>query len=237
MQALVKTQKGHRDESWAKAIFQAEPDLIAARSIDRVRRPRAPTAKRPGSRSRRSEIRTISSSTDSMRPRSIASAKKIAIPFSRIAARRTLAWNSTLPAGAPVMSLGVAIEIQGTSGGAPALHIAVVDIRLDRLIKSVSGRGVSTSYIVDEEGRVLAYPDREKVTTRAFMGDVEIVREALQAPVASQIKRFAWNGRKWVGAYASVGLGGLTVVSQVEDTQAFRAARRLIEKSRSSLCS
>jgi signal transduction histidine kinase len=221
--------QGHREESWARAVFTAEPDLIAYT----LYRPqgKGDDAEPPWQQAasvRNSDYLKLygldAAEVDRIR-------EKVPVPFSRIAARKTLAWNSTLPGGAPVLSLGVALELRSGEGGAGSFHVAVVDVRLDRILKSVAGRGVVIVYIVDEEGRVIAHPDREKVSTRAFVGDVEIVREALQAPVASQTRKFSYNGRTWVGAYASVGAGGLTVVSQVEERQAFRAARRLIEKS------
>jgi signal transduction histidine kinase len=69
------------------------------------------------------------------------------------------------------------------------------------------------------------------MTSHAVLADIPIVRDAVESPVAFQLKQFPWKGESWIGAYAAVGIGGLKVVSQIPESEAFRAARRLIEKS------
>jgi signal transduction histidine kinase len=110
-------------------------------------------------------------------------------------------------------------------------RIAVADIRLDKLLKLLSGRGIATAYLVDGEGVVVAHPDAALVSRRASMGDVPIVRAAVDSQLATELRAFDYAGERWLGGYSSVGFGGLRVISQVPEAEAFRASDRLVRKS------
>ena len=107
----------------------------------------------------------------------------------------------------------------------------MADVRLDKMLKLLAGRGIATVYLVDGDGRVLAHPDMALVSKRVSMGDVPIVREAVDSPLAAQTKAFELGGEHWLGAYATVDFGGIRVISQVREEEAFRATRRLFQKS------
>jgi two-component system NtrC family sensor kinase len=240
---LLLTQ-GHRDEQWVKAIFEAEPDLVSFSLYE-------PGVDKPVLSIRNEAYLKLynlgASDVDSVR-------KAVPVPFAKVLAKRSWAANATLPNGAPILTVAVALETletkeSGRGAATPTLmppsetapsaavapatgeRIAVVDIRLDKWLKLVAGGGIATAYIVDAEGAVVAHPDSSLVTTRASLAGVPIVREALESTLASQTKTFSWNGESWIGAFATVGIGGLHVISQVPEAEAFRAARRLIDKS------
>lgn len=210
--------QGHGDQAWIRSVFEAEPDLIAY------------TLYKPSGEAvatvRNSQYLKLygleSSEIDRVR-------EKAPVPFEKVLSSRTWVVNSTLPGGAPILSLALALEIQGK--GLSGEYVAVADLRMDSLLKLLSEKRIATVYVVDSEGRVIAHPDAAVVTGRMGMQDIPIVREAVQSPVALGVKKFEWKGTEWLGAHAAVGIGGLRVISQVEEAQAFRAARRLIEKS------
>lgn len=215
--------QGHRDEAWVRAIFEAEPDLISYALF------RNDSGK--GEWVRVASVRNTSflrlygleaAEVDRIR-------EKIPVPFAKVLSRKSWAMNSTLPGGAPVLTLALALEIR--DGAVTEERVAVADLRMDKILKTLGGRGIATPFLVDGEGNVVAHPDPALVASRASLSDLAIVRDGLQSPVAFLVKRFEWNGKSWLGAMATVGVGGLTAVSQAEEAQVFRAARKLIEKS------
>lgn len=217
--------QGHRDEAWEHAVFEAEPDLISF------------TLYAPPEGSDASQWKPVASvrNADYLKLYGLGTAEvdrireQVPVPFAKVLAKRTWAMNATLPGGAPVLTLALAIDVR--EGEKQVERVAVADVRLDRILKLLSGRGIATVYLVDAEGNVIAHPDTALMGKRASMGDVPIVREAVDSQVATQIKTFDWNGETWIGAYSSVGFGGMHVISQVREDEAFNAARRLVQKS------
>lgn len=212
---------GHQNAEWARAIFEAEPDLVAYSLYELSNE--ASQWKLVSTVRNKEYLKLYGLGADAVdRARSV-----VPVPFETILAKGSLAYNSTVPEGAPIMSLGMTVQTPNRQ----VPLIAVVDIRLDQIQKLVTESGIATRYVVDAEGKVLAHPDAAWVSGRVPLGEVAIVREAVDSNLAFQLKTFEWRGQKWLGAYSMVGFGGLRVISQVEEAQAFRAARKLIEKS------
>ncbi|MCM2277045.1 MAG: ATP-binding protein [Oligoflexia bacterium] len=215
--------QGHADEAWARAVFEAEPDLISY------------SLYRPGSEA--GTWRRVASVRNSeylklygLAPEEIDRVReRFPVPFAKVLAKGSWAANATMPGGAPIVTLALAVAIRDKDDAGE--YVAVTDLRMDRLLKLLSEPGIATSYLVDAEGRVVAHPDASLVTSGATLADVPIVRDAVQSPVALRLHKFDWLGKAWLGAHSSVAIGGLSVISQVEEEQAFRAARLLIRKS------
>ena len=220
--------EGHTDSTWTNAVLSAEPDLISY------------TLYRPAEQAGRWTIVSNVSNSEYFRRYGDTSSNPVEkirvafpLPFAEILRLKTWASNSTLPDGAPVLTYANAYEAQGGNYAGQKL-IAVLDIRLDHLLKSVteaSTRGIVRSFIINREGMVLAHPDPELVSKHVNLGEQPLVREALEANVTFQMKRYTWQGKDWLGAFASAEIAGIKVISQVEDTEAFRAAHHLIVKS------
>jgi signal transduction histidine kinase len=217
--------QGHRDEAWARAVFEAEPDLISF------------TLYAPPGEGEADQWQALSTvrNADYLKLYGLGTEaiekirEQVPVPFAKVLAKRSWALNATTPGGAPVLTIAMAIDVQ--DGEKQVERVAVADIRLDKLLKILSERGIATVYIVDADGAVVAHPDPALVARRAPMGEVPIVRDAVDSQLATQLKAFEYQGQRWLGAYSSVGFGGLRVISQVPEEEAFRAAQRLMQKS------
>ncbi len=212
--------QGHRDAEWTRAVLESEADLVSYV----LYRPTAEADRwAPVATIRNADYLKMyglpADAIEKMR-------QDNPLPFAAVLAKGSWVGNSTLPGGAPILTLALAVKIEGSGE-----FVAVADLKLDRLLKLLADRGIATVYIVDQDGRVVAHPEAKLVSARASLTEIPIVKEAIAAPVAMQLKPFDWLGARWLGGYASVGIGGLTVISQIEESQAFRASRRLIEKS------
>ncbi len=210
--------------SWAKSVLATEPDLVSFSLYHPD----------PGGKQWNvvSSVRSAAylklyglgiSEVDQLR-------EKIPVPFDRVLAKRAIVMNSTLPSGAPIITIAISIDVHGSESGARN-WIAVADLRADRFLRWISNRGISTVYLVDGEGRTIAHPDASRVTSRASLQEIPIVNDAIHSPLALELKRFSWEGKKWIGAYSAVGFGNLFVISQIEDIEAFRAFRKLLNKT------
>ena len=220
---VVLLTQGYKDEVWARAIFTAEPELVSF------------TLYSPSSDGTRWNASGSVRNSDYLKLYGLGPGEvdklreKFPIPFGAVLSKRTYALNSTLPDGAPLLTLALAVTV--VDRGLSREQVAVVDLRMDRLLKLVAREGAATVFVVDAQGRAVAHPDSKVVYNQLSFEKLPIVEEALSSPIHFQLKRFVFEGRSWLGAYSSVGMGGLFVISQVEEGAAFLAARRLIEKS------
>jgi len=211
----------HRNNEWSKALFESEPDLVAFDLYE----PSDPI----GTWTRTASVRSVAYlKLYGLKTQELEKIKGlIPIPFQKILSKGTAVWNSTIKDGAPLLSLAIRVNIKNS----PTTLIAVADVRLDKLLRLIPNRGIATIYVINDEGRVIAHPDEKLLTEHSLLGDLEIVREAVDSPVGFQMKPFSINGTKWLGAYSAVGFAGLSVISQIEEKQAYRASARLIQKS------
>jgi two-component system NtrC family sensor kinase len=217
--------QGHREEAWARAVLEAEPDLVAF------------TLYAPPTEGESDQWQALSSvrNADYLKLYGLDASEverireRAPIPFGKVLAKRAWALNATVPGGAPILTLALAIDVR--DGDKQVERVAVADVRLDKLLKLFAGRGIATVYMIDAEGGVVAHPDAALIARRAPMGDVPIVRDAVDSALATQLKAFEYAGERWLGAYSAVGFGGLKVVSQVPEAEAFRASQVLVRKS------
>jgi signal transduction histidine kinase len=220
--------QGHRDANWTRSVFESESDLIAY-SLYALKAEGSSPAPHwvVLSSVRNSEYLKVyglsTSAIDQIRAR-------IPIPFEKIVKKKIWISNSTFPAGAPILTVGILIEIT-TDNGSLGQYVAVVDLRMDRILKLLSHRKIATAYLVDSEGQVIAHPDVNLVNSHASLADVPIVQDSMKSPVSLQLKPFEWKGVRWLGAFSSVDVGGLSVISQVQESYAFKATQKLIYKS------
>jgi len=212
--------RGHRDASWTRMVLESEPDLVSYTLYENH------SGWKPTQQLRNPDFLKLYGLKveDTARLR-----EQFPIPFEKVISRKMLVMNSTVPGGAPILTVAMAFEFR--DGGAGKLAIATADLRMDRLLTLLGGRGVATAFLVDSEGRILAHPDPARTLSREQLVGHPIVREAVDSKIAFQMKRYEWKGVSWLGAYAVSAAGGIRVISQIEEGQAFRAARKLIQKT------
>ena len=83
--------------------------------------------------------------------------------------------NSTLPNAIPLLTMSVAFPDESGL----VRHVAVTDIRLDRLQKGFAFNSARTLYMVDDRGAVLAHSDDRIALDGRSLASVPIVSEAL----------------------------------------------------------
>jgi signal transduction histidine kinase len=213
--------QGHRDADWTRAVFGSDPTLVSF-GLYRLD-PETNDWVRVAFVQNDSYLKLYgldSGAIDRIR-------KVAPIPFSETLAHGSVLRNSTTQAGAPLATYAVEVQVQGEAKP----YVAVADIRLDGLLKRVERDGIATLSIIDDQGRVIANPDTELVQSRSVLPDSPIAEYALSSDLKLQSRTFESNGKRWLAAFSPVGKGSAVVISQVQEGEAFRAMRRLLEKS------
>ena len=155
--------QGNRIADWSQEIFESDKELIAF------------TLFRPGKEAPGWDVESRVRSAEYLKLYGlpVESVEKIReqvpVPFEKILQSGMLAWNSTIKGGAPVMTLALSLQFKGQDDP----RVAVIDLRLDGLLRLLADRGIATVYLVDYEGRIVAHPDSEKTATRQQLADVK----------------------------------------------------------------
>ncbi|MBL7714625.1 MAG: HAMP domain-containing protein [Bdellovibrionales bacterium] len=108
-------------------------------------------------------------------------------------------------------------------------HAVVATVKQDRFLKAVSNDSFILSYLVDSTGSLLAHPDQSRVLKKENLSNLEIVKQLLSGKSNNGQTRFTDPDTQKVllGAFKTVGFGGIGVVSQVEEAKALEAANRV----------
>ena len=124
--------------------------------------------------------------------------------------------NTTLTGGIPLFSIGVPFSDAGGS----ITHVAIADIRLDRLQKAFSLKGVRTLYLIDERGSVLAHCQDQFALEDRSLAHLPIVKDSMargEASTKGQRRFFDPDLKEWfIGAYSRTSFGP-TVFSQAPE--------------------
>jgi len=137
--------------------------------------------------------------------------------------------NATLPDGAPLLSVGITSRSKNQNEDD---IIAVAKINLNRFLRVFSKEQDHTTYLLDQSGRILVHPDIDRVTRHDDLTGIEFINRIISSKIQTGAEEFKDDeGEIQIGAYRRLGLGGLTVVSQIPKEKAFLASRKLFEKS------
>ena len=133
--------------------------------------------------------------------------------------------NSSLARGIPLFTVGVPFPDQNGY----VRHIAVADIRLDRLQKAFSHSGVRVLFLVDSNGKLLAHSDDRLVLEARNLSKSPIVTEAMNATNIStrgQKTRYQdpETGEWYVGAFCKTAFGP-SVIAQAPEKFILEPAR------------
>ncbi len=129
--------------------------------------------------------------------------------------------NSSIPPDAPVLTL-----ITEKSG-----RVVATDFDSQRLLRFFGRSNVHHTYLVNHAGEVVAHPDASRVIGRADLSRHALVQKALRSTTQRSVQEFESEGASHLGAWAKVGTGGLTVITDLPKADAVGAARELVRRS------
>ena len=132
-------------------------------------------------------------------------------------------FNVSTYFGVPVLGLTIPYKQEQ---GIKTLFI-LVETR-ESLQKAVQSRGITSTFIADSAGDLMAHPDNTILTSGVNMGDLPIVRELFSSAVnTGQIRYTADDGESYLGSYKKISFGRLGVITTVPEALAFEAIYRI----------
>lgn len=128
--------------------------------------------------------------------------------------------TATLADGTPATLIGFPL-------GAGTIALSVT--RQNRFVRVFSESDIVTSYMVDRKGRALAHPDAARVAAGESVAHLAIVKQMLEGKFNNGQTRYIdpQSREPRIGAFRTVGFGGLGVITEVAEAKAFEAAKRV----------
>lgn len=137
--------------------------------------------------------------------------------------------NVGLPGGPPLLQIHLAIK---TAGMTNAGTIVTALLRQDRRIGVLQRSSLYKTYLIDGAGVLLAHGDAKLLTKRDAPLDAKVVQAVLASPIAKGVNEYDGEGGDGkIVAYRKLGINGLTVLSEIPQSVAYIASKKLIEKS------
>ncbi|MBE7438927.1 MAG: HAMP domain-containing protein [Spirochaetales bacterium] len=88
-------------------------------------------------------------------------------------------------------------------------------------------KDILTTYMVDEEGTVIAHPDTNLVQEARRLSDSPIVKTMLASNKQNLLTRYEENGSTFMAAFEKLNYSGLGIISSVEEDLALAAVYRI----------
>lgn len=138
-------------------------------------------------------------------------AKARPLPVEAVAAKGFLLLDSSLPDGAPLLTVGVATD----------KIVTVARVRHDRIVRILTKSEIYASYLLDAAGQSLV----------GAPGSEAVVKRVLEATARVGTLELGEGESGVIAAYAKLGLGDLAVVAEIPREKAFLASRKLVRRS------
>lgn len=129
----------------------------------------------------------------------------------------------SFPNGTAAIAIGLPLMQSGTGFS----HTLVTLIRHSRFFDVFSENDLVTSFLVDHKGALIAHPDPARASGEsvANLGIVQQLLEGFNNGQTRYLDPLSQEAR--LGAFKTVGFGGLGVISEVSEAKAFEAAEKV----------
>jgi two-component system NtrC family sensor kinase len=151
--------------------------------------------------------------------------KKNPLPLETLAANSTLIENSTFDKALPTFTIAIQHKMKGEAGKLVAISAL---IRLDELLNVTERSQLFETFVVDGKGALFVHPDLERAINREHADWVPQLDSIISGRNMGTTKEYVAGGEEWVGGFASVGFGSLTVGVQIQKSAVLLTAKALI---------
>jgi len=134
--------------------------------------------------------------------------------------------NSSIPKGIPLITIGIPFVKDNFER---VSHVAIADIRQDKIQKTFSTQGASEIFLVDALGTILAHPDDKLAVEAAKMDSNPVVKEALSSKFRSNhLPEFInpADGKTYYGVFNRTPFG-VAVIAQVPEEVILEPAKQV----------
>lgn len=109
--------------------------------------------------------------------------------------------------------------------------VVISVVRLDRLNSPFVSNAIYRSYLVNNDGIVIAHSDVEKIKSAANISQEPAVSSLLTAEVPAGVREFGTGEKTTLVGYSRVRDFNLLLVSEIEKNKAFAVSQELTQKS------
>ncbi|PJZ85002.1 adenylate/guanylate cyclase domain-containing protein [Leptospira harrisiae] len=139
----------------------------------------------------------------------------------------TVIWNASPHFRHPILCLSFPL-----SESKDTHTILVTLIKLDSLLDAFQTSGPVETFLVSEDGSVLAHPDAKVVLSGINLNDLPIVERMKKSTVDNgQFRYEAKDGVSYLGSFKKLGLGGVGVISQVREAKIFEEVNNIQKRN------
>ena len=148
------------------------------------------------------------------------------VAFAAVAAGEIWLQNSSLRPKSAVVTLAVPWVHRGQN------RILLADLEHERLLRIFTHSDFHTTYLLDQHGYVLAHPNAENVIEHTRMSDNPLVQQAIGSHLDKGVKEYVnAAGVPMIGGFARVGVGRLSVMTELPRREALKASHELVNRS------
>ncbi|MGE3760387.1 MAG: adenylate/guanylate cyclase domain-containing protein, partial [Pseudobdellovibrionaceae bacterium] len=152
--------------------------------------------------------------------------KQKPFPMNSVAAGKFEILNSSIPDGVPLVTIGIPFIKDAYER---VSHIAVADIRLEKIQKIFSTPGANEIFLIDEAGKILAHPnDKFSLEGKSFK-ESPIVAQAITSQFRSNhLPRFQNpdDGKTYYGVFNRTTFG-VAVIAQIPEAVILEPAHQV----------
>ncbi|MBM9549116.1 HAMP domain-containing protein [Leptospira sp. 201903074] len=139
----------------------------------------------------------------------------------------TVIWNASPHFRHPILCLSFPL-----SESKDTHTILVTLVKLDSLLDAFQTSGPVETFLVSEDGSVLAHPDAKVVLSGINLNDLPIVERMKKSTVDNgQFRYESKDGVSYLGSFKKLGLGGVGVVSQVREAKIFEEVNNIQKRN------
>lgn len=119
--------------------------------------------------------------------------------------------------GIPMMCLSIPYR----QGRSVLPMVMLIDLR-SSFMELIDTKGITLTYIVNEEGELIAHPEEDMVIDAVNLSGLKVVEDMFDQPVASgQIRYTAESGETNLGSFKKIPTGRLGIITEVNEDIAF----------------
>ena len=108
------------------------------------------------------------------------------------------------------------------------VSIVVGYMKMDKFLQAFKTAGITKTFMVNNQGDVIAHPDSKIVMSHANFVDLPIVDKMLKSNRDNELSRYKdETGEYFIGAFNKIGIAGLGVIATVNEDKAFEAVYRI----------
>ena len=116
----------------------------------------------------------------------------------------------------------IAISIPMEEGGSSEFIIIIL-LKSDLILEAFKKSGMNTTYMVNEDGAVLAHPDMSLVFSGKNLMTSPIVRSMITSQANNSLESFQdTDGKRYLGSFKKLGFANAGIISVVEEDNAFK---------------